>query len=323
MAGLKSRLSRARPGRRKRADDVARAREAKTRAKKMAHFERKVEALLRRMAIDSDTLPYPERLLAQRFGIYSQNEEDGIICALLEEAGMSTRAFVEIGCGRSGGNSGYLARELGFRGLMVDATPRIDTTQARFGSERVAVLREFVTAENVSDLIADHGLEDEIDLLSIDIDGNDLWIWNGVTNCSPRIVVMEYNASWGGERALTIPYEPQFDRGEQAEELMGRFFGASLAALVALGRNRGYRLVCTDPEGVNAFFLRSDVAPDIPELGLAAGFTDSERNQRLKSTGFDLVPTLDSLNVDYVDFDRAGIPPPGGTITSSGRVDDV
>jgi hypothetical protein len=135
-----------------------------------------------------------------------------------------------------------------------------------------------------------------------------------MTDCSPRIVAVEYNACWGGERPLTIPYEPEFDRGAQREELKGRFFGASLGAIVALGGDRGYRLVCTDPEGINAFLLREDVAPHIPALDLARGFTDSERSRRLRDEdGFDLVDTLDSLNAAYVDFDRTGVPKPGDT----------
>lgn len=282
----------------------------KLRVKKALRLERKLEAVLRLQAVDPQALPYPQRLLVQRFGLYSQHEEDGIVWALLKEGGMPTRAFVDIGCGRNGGNSGFLAKELGFRGLMVDASPTIETTQAMFGSERVRVVREFVTAENLSDLLSRHDSTGEIDLLSIDVDGNDLWIWSAATECSPRVVVMEYNASWGPARALTIPYDPDFQRSKQPAELRGRYFGASLPALVALGRGRGYRLVCVDQEGINAFFLRDDVAPHVPALEPSAAFVEGEKNQRMRARGFDLLSVLDSLQHPYVDLDESGVPPP-------------
>lgn len=291
------------------------ARREKMRGKRDARLERQIEAALRLRAVDPSTLPYPERLVIQRFGLYSQNEEDGILLALLGEAGATTRKFVDIGSGRSGGNSGFLARELGFSGLMVDASDTTEALEARFGSSRVSVARAFVTAETVEALLTDHALDGEIDLLSIDIDGNDLWIWNSIVSCRPRIAVIEYNASWGRERALTIPYEPEFARSKQRPELLGSFFGASLAALVLIGRERGYRLVCTDPEGVNAFFLRDDVAGHVPELGLDTAFANSHRNERLRQREFDLVTTLDALGQPYVDLEDA-LPGPGETLTA-------
>ena len=84
------------------------------------HVEPAVQAIVRELYLDRDALPYPERLLAQRFRLFSQNQEDGITMALLKEAGIVTRTFIEIGSGLSGGNSAALAREWGWTGLMVD-----------------------------------------------------------------------------------------------------------------------------------------------------------------------------------------------------------
>ena len=74
------------------------------------------------------------------------------------------------------------------------------------------------------------------------------------------MVVLEYNSIFGPDRAVTIPYDPQFNRGDH------RFiyYGASLSALTKLSARKGYRLVAVEPAGVNAFFLRHDVGPDIP-----------------------------------------------------------
>lgn len=224
------------------------------------HLGPGVQALLRRVAVDADALPYPERLTARRCRLASQNEEDGVTLELFRRIGAESRRFVELGCGVSGGNSAVLALELGWTGLMVDADAgRMARVRRRFPG--VAVEAAWITAESVNPLIERHGLAGEIDLLSIDVDGNDYWVWQAITACSPRVVIVEYNSIFGPDRAVTIPYDPQFDRRKH------RFiyYGASLAALACLAKRKGYRLVAT-ASGVDAYFLRHDVAPDIPEV---------------------------------------------------------
>jgi hypothetical protein len=220
------------------------------------------QALLRRLSIDAKELPFPERLTAQRFGIFSQNGEDGLLLALLKEAGTTSRRFAEIGCGHNGGNSGFLAYELGWSGLMVDADSELAQTCRIKFPERVAVVETWVTAETIDGLLSTHGVTGEIDLLSIDIDGNDFWIWKAVTVASPRIVAVEYNAHFGSDRAVVVPYERDFDRHERNPA----YYGASLCALARLGTEKGYRLVAVEPRGANAFFLRNDVAPHVPAV---------------------------------------------------------
>ena len=89
-----------------------------------------------------------------------------------------------------------------------------------------------------------------------------------LTACSPRVVVVEYNSAFGGDRAVTIPYDPEFDR----HDYRFCYYGASLAALARLGERKGYRLVTTEPSGVNAYFLRDDVEPSIPACTPEAAF---------------------------------------------------
>ena len=97
------------------------------------------------------------------------------------------------------------------------------------------------------------GFADTWDLLSIDIDGNDYWVWNAIDG-QPRLVVIEYNSSFGPDRAVTIPYDPSFDRFQHHP--FGIYHGASIAALAKLGAAKGYALVGGDSNGVNAFFVR-------------------------------------------------------------------
>src|SRR6188472_3123122 len=159
---------------------------------KTRHVEPAVQAALRALYLDRDDLPYPERLIARRFRLASQNQEDGITMALLAEAGIATRTFVEIGSGLSGGNSAALAREWGWTGLMVDGagSTRMEQVGRRFPG--VTAVHSWVTRDNVNDLIASHGFSGEVDLFSLDLDGVDYWIWEAITVCSPRVVILEY-----------------------------------------------------------------------------------------------------------------------------------
>ena len=117
----------------------------------------------------------------------------------------------------------------------------------------VSVRAVIVTAENFTGILHEAGVPRDFDLLSLDIDGNDFWVWKAFTGFSPRVVAIEYNASVPPGQPWVMPYDPQYAwRGS-------RRFGASLAALAALGREKGYALVGCDSSGVNAFFVRRDL----------------------------------------------------------------
>lgn len=106
--------------------------------------------------------------------------------------------------------------------------------------------------------IEQSGIFGEIDLLSIDIDGNDYWVWKAMTAIRPRVVVIEYNSSFGPDRSVTVAYDPSFRRYEKHPS--GLYYGASLQALNKLAAQKGYFLAGCDSAGVNAFFVRDDLA---------------------------------------------------------------
>jgi hypothetical protein len=230
----------------------------------LRHVDRNVNSLVRHDYVDQASLPFPHNVLSQRFHLWSQNEEDGITLALLKLVGTTNRRFVELGAGVNGGNSGFLAEVCGWTGLMVDGSPaRAAKLAARFGRFGVHTQAAWITTEGVNQLIADHGLTGEVDLLSLDIDGNDYWVWEQLDICSPRVVILEFNPAFGPERAVTVRYDPAFDRG-QYKSVTHQFYGASLAALTRLSREKGYRLVLVEPRGANAYFLRNDVGEGVP-----------------------------------------------------------
>lgn len=196
--------------------------------------------------------------------VFSQNGEDGILLYIFAQIGSTDRRFIEFGVedGREC-NSANLSLNFGWSGLLIDAD-RHDVASARdyyrerLGTtEPVHIVEALVTPATVNDLFQRSGFSGEMDLLSIDIDGNDYWVWQAVEIVRPRVVVVEYNASLGAERSVTVAYEEQFSRF--ARHPTGFYHGASLAALTRLADAKGYALVGCDSNGVNAFFVRRDI----------------------------------------------------------------
>jgi hypothetical protein len=203
----------------------------------------------------------PKRLLRYGFKVYSQSDEDGILQEIFTRVGVTNRTFVEFGvetgieC-----NSVKLLVE-GWNGLWIEGCDKyIGEIQKTFrtflADDRLGLCLDMVTAENINTLIEQAMIAGEIDLLSVDIDGNDYWVWKAISVISPRVVVIEYNATLHPPMSLVVPYDPkrQWDGSN--------YFGASLEALVRLGRDKGYRIVGCNYSGANAFFVRDDVADD-------------------------------------------------------------
>jgi hypothetical protein len=233
-----------------------------------AIFAGQLNALLRRDVLATSDVAQPLWLAAQRFRLRSQNEEDGITLALLRAAGVKSRRFVEIGSGRSGGNSAILAFDFGWSGLMVDASQgKIEALRrALTFNLGVTVVQTRVTPAKFNGILKRYGYVGEVDFMSIDVDSVDYWLLDALTVCSPRVLVMEYNALFGPERAITLPAEGIPESAPKG------YFGASLAAIERKAREKGYRLVHCEDTGVNAFFLRDDVAPEIAAVPVAVAF---------------------------------------------------
>lgn len=206
-------------------------------------------------------------LFKSEFQISSQNGEDGILQYIFSKIGTTNRCFVEFGVGNGREcNTANLSINHDWHGLIMDGTEK-DTiaakqyyvTKLRENSENVCIFHCFITVENIERILFENRIIGEIDLLSIDIDGNDYWVWKAIqkNNVNPRVVVIEYNASIDPEWCVTVKYEPNFDRFKKVSAL---YHGASLSALTKLAESKGYRLIGCDSWGVNAFFVRSDVA---------------------------------------------------------------
>jgi hypothetical protein len=131
----------------------------------------------------------------------------------------------------------------------------------------------FITKDNINDLIANYTDIKDIGLLSVDIDGNDYWVWKAIDVINPRIVICEYNSVFGAEKAVTVPYKADFVRGnEHYSEL---YFGASLNAFCQLAEQKGYDFVGTTSAGVNAYFVRKDLSAPFKKFTSQTGFNES------------------------------------------------
>jgi hypothetical protein len=265
----------------------------------LRHLQSGVDGLVRAAYLQPESLPYPERLTARRFRLHSQNQEDGLLWTLFHEIGVEHAKFVELGSGASGGNAAMFAAECGWTGLMVEG----NKGSAEYAGRRfpnVTAVCAWITPDSINQLLEQYGYTGEIDLLSLDIDGNDYWVWEALTACRARVVVLEYNSMFGPDRAVTIPYDPAFNRRDH------RFcyFGASLTALTRLSARKGYRLVAVEPTGVNAFFVRDDVAPQIPACEPSRAFHMVDKyNQLVRDKGIDVFKWADETGRRLVEIE--------------------
>ena len=204
-----------------------------------------------------------------KFGIkiYSQNEEDGIILYILKHIGVKTKKFIEIGS-ESGleCNTTNILKYFNWSGVQIEGNKDLhDKAKIQLKKilrekiKNVKLVNLLVTKENINKIIKKN-FKKEVDLLSIDIDGNDFWVWEEINCINPRLVVIEYNSFFGSRISCTIPYNPKFIWNHKNKK---SYYGASLKALEKLGKKKKYTLVGVDKNGVNAFFVRNDLAKKI------------------------------------------------------------
>jgi hypothetical protein len=221
------------------------------------------------------------------FRVYSQWGEDGILEYLFSRIPVEREAFVEFGVqDYRESNTRFLLRHRNWKGLVMDGS---SSNVARIRSDIVSEHHELtaaavmVTAENVNQVIGEHGFSGDIGLLSIDVDGNDYWIWRAIDVISPRVVVCEYNAVFGDRHAITVPYDRGFVRTRAHYSKL--FFGASLPALRELASERGYVFVGCNTAGVNGFFVRQDCVAPVARLAETARWVESRFRESVDRSG--------------------------------------
>jgi hypothetical protein len=204
--------------------------------------------------------------LFNEFKVYSQNGEDGIIQFLIRNIEIPNKTFVEFGVHNyTESNTRFLLKNNGWSGLVIDGSNEninyIKSDQI-YWQHNLKAECAFIDKDNINDLIKTNGLSGDIGLLSVDIDGNDYWVWEAINCISPRIVICEYNSIFGAYKKVTIPYDKYFVYSKAHFSTL--YWGASIAAFNYLAQQKGYSLVCSNNMGNNLFFVRNDLMGNLP-----------------------------------------------------------
>lgn len=227
------------------------------------------------------------RLADAELRVFSQFGDDGIIQYLVRLLDVQPTSFVEFGVENyTEANTRFLLVNNNWRGLILDAnvgymeSVRRDSIYWRHDLTAVAA---FIDRDNINRLIGDAGFRGEIGLLSIDIDGNDYWVWERIDVVRPTIVVAEYNSVFGGRRAVSVPYDPAFYR--TTAHYSNLYWGCSLGALCVLAERKGFALVGCNSAGNNAYFVRKDRLGPLRSLSAEEGYVESRFRESRDADG--------------------------------------
>lgn len=198
------------------------------------------------------------------FSIFSQWGEDGIIQRLVESIDVAHRTFIEFGVEDFGeSNCRFLMMNNNWRGFVVDGSaPSIAELKRAdwYWKFEIEAQCAMITRDNINDILIRSGFDHDLGVLSIDVDGIDFWLLEAINTFQPRILIVEYNSLFGGQRAISVPYDDGFAR--RKAHFSELYFGASLRAFEVLAGRKGYSLVGTTSVGLNAFFVRNDLLSD-------------------------------------------------------------
>jgi len=244
------------------------------------------------------------------FSVFSQWGDDGIIQYLVHRLGIVPHSFVEFGVENYlESNTRFLLINNNWRGLVIDASKEnvdcIKKDEIYWKYDLTAVCAH-VTMENINRTLVENGFEGDIGILSIDVDGNDYWIWSSIDVINPTLVIIEYNSFFGEKRAVTIPYEPEFVRTKAHYSTV--YWGASLKALCFLAGKKGYVFVGSNSNGNNAYFVRKDRSRTLkvqsPESGYVKARYREARDrhgQLIHVSGEDALKTIGDMPIYDVE----------------------
>lgn len=229
------------------------------------------------------------------FRVFSQFEEDGKLLFIFSLLGMENKTFVDIGANDGiNSNCANLIFNFGWHGLFIDGDKHCVERGKHFYDRypnkwqyKPKFLHAFATRETIDQLIKNAGFSGEIGLLSIDIDGDDYWIWDAVQSISPQVVIIETHDTFGMQN-LVVPYQGHFSGKDPL------YHGASPVAMTHLAQRKGYRLVGSNKLGFNLIYVRNDLIPDLlPEVSVASVLTHPSAKESAKN--FEKIKDLEYL----------------------------
>jgi len=228
-----------------------------------------------------------QNISESEFQAFSQWGEDGIIQNLINHIPIENKIFVEFGVENyTQSNTRFLIKNNNWSGLIIDGSAKNIEYIKRdpiYWQYNLKAVQAFIDKDNINKLLISNGLKGDIGLLSIDIDGNDYWVWEAITAISPRIVICEYNSRFGSAHKLTVPYDKSFVRSRA--HYSNLYYGASIAALVYLAHQKGYQLMGGNRAGNNLFFARNDVLGTLLPQTIEQAYVKAQFREALNNNG--------------------------------------
>jgi len=260
------------------------------------------QPMLREFRALKNPIPFREA----EFKVFSQFGDDGIIQYIISRLNLpgNERRFIEFGVENyRESNTRFLLQNDNWTGLIMDGNEAQVASICReqlYWRNDLTALACFITRDNINSIVEEAGFSGRLGILSIDVDGNDYWIWEAITVVDPAVVIVEFNGIFGSREAVTIPYQADFLRQKVHYSFL--YWGTSLKALCFLAGQKGYVWIGCNSAGNNGYFVRSEHAalfcqPSLPEDFVAAKFREGRDragnlNYLGQEKGFDLIKDL-------------------------------
>ena len=195
------------------------------------------------------------------FQVYSQWGEDGIIDWLINKFPEIPKSFLEIGTqDYRESNTRFLLINKNWDGFLIEADKaaiKDIKSQRVYWKHNLRAINEFITKDNINDVIKKFNIPKKLGLLSLDIDGVDYWVLNKLSVLDPSIIICEYNSLFGQKKSVTVPYKENFIRSDMHHSNL--YYGASIKAFIDLMKKKNYFLIGTNSAGNNAFFVKKNI----------------------------------------------------------------
>lgn len=222
------------------------------------------------------------------FKVFSQFGDDGIIQYLIQNIEIPQKKFIEFGVQNyQESNTRFLLMNNNWKGLVIEGNKEdvdyIKKDEIYWRYDLTAV-NCFITKENINKIFSENGFTGEVGLLSIDIDGNDYWIWECINVVNPIIVIVEYNSVFGPHYAVTVPYDPSFIRTKA--HYSNLYWGCSLKGFYLIAKKKGYSFIGCNSNGNNAYFVRKDKLGDLKTLTIEEGYVESKFRESRDINGY-------------------------------------
>ena len=253
-----------------------------------------IQESLGRIESKLNTITRKYNLHDYEFKVFSQWGEDGIIEHLCNTIKPSVKSFIEFGVeSYEEANTIFLLKNRNWRGLIIDGSSsniKSIKQSSIYWRYDLKAVHAFITRDNINQIIADNGYSGSVGLLSIDIDGNDYWVWEAMHLIAPEIVIVEYNSLFGPFEKITVPYREDFYRNKEHGSNM--YYGASISALDYLADIKGYDLVTSNSNGNNVFFVRRDKMNSFKKITPQEAYVQSDFREARNLKG----------EIEYISF---------------------